>query len=314
MKKSAFSLILTLLCITLTVLVALYGVTALNIGGILEEDTISLGLDLVGGSSVTFKAIPENDSDTLDPQELDNAIDIIRRRLDDNNLNEATIAKVGTDKVRVEIPGIKNPEEAVTLLGATAKLTFEDYAGNVIIEGKNITTAEASYGIIDESKGYEWYVRLVLDETAQKAFAEATARIKDYADGNNYISIILDEDVKSSPRVETVINQSECVINGDFNEESARQLASLIKSGQLPVSFEESELRSVNATLGSSALSKSIVAGIIGISLVMIFMILVYRLPGFISCISLIAYISIFAIVLSISKITLSLPGIAGII
>lgn len=302
-----------LLCITLAVLVALFGFNALNIGGVLEEDTISLGLDLVGGSSVTLKAIPE-DGQSLSDDDLSKAVDILRKRLDDGNYNEATIATVGSDKIRIEIPDVKDPDAAVKFLGATARLTFEDHEGNVIIEGKDVVKAEALYGAVSSSAVSEWYVSLELNETAQAAFSDATARISGLSDGNNYIAIMLDGVVQSAPSVDQRIDQSTCVISGNFTEASARELATLISAGQLPVSFEESELRSVDATLGSDALTTSLIAGLIGIIMVIVFMIVIYRLPGFISGIALVAYTAIFAIVLAISKVNLSLPGIAGII
>ena len=319
MKNSVCSLVLTLLCITLAVLVALYGVSALGLGGVFEEGTINKGLDLVGGSSVTFKAIPDENSDIPMDEALDKAVNILRSRLDGMNQNEATIAKVGADQVRVEIPGISNPDDAVKALGSTAKLVFVDSENNVIIEGKDIVSAEAIYGTPNgDSLAPEWYISLQFNESAREAFADATDRMSKKPEGQNYIDILLD-DVSlmqnGAPRVEHRIDQPSCVISGgSMTEAYAKQVANLISSGQLPIAFEENELRSVGASLGSQALSTSLFAGLIGILLVMLFMIVVYRLPGFISCLSLVAYTAIFGIVLAATKITLSLPGIAGII
>lgn len=315
MKNSVCSLILTLLCIVLAVLVALFGVNAFNIGGVFEENSISKGLDLVGGSSVTFKAILEEDTDVSMEEAIEKAINILRKRLDGLNYNEATIAKVGTDKIRIEIPGISNPEQAVSTLGSTAKLTFVDSENNVVIEGKDVVSAKAMYGQVSAtSLSSEWFVELVLNDSATASFADATERMSLKPEGENYISIVLDNTIISQPSVSERIEQSQCVINGGFTEVSANELATLISSGQLPIAFEESELRSVEASLGSEALSKSLYAGLIGIILVMLFMIVIYRLPGFVSCLALVAYTAIFGIVLVISKINLSLPGIAGII
>ena len=145
MKKSVCTLLLTLLCIALAALVALFGIRAFNLGGVLEEDTMSLGLDLVGGSSVTFKAIPENGKD-LTSEDLNKAVDILRKRLDDGNYNEATVAVIGSDKIRVEIPGIDNPDEAVKFLGSTAKLTFEEFGGRTVSEVIDTYTNEILVG------------------------------------------------------------------------------------------------------------------------------------------------------------------------
>ena len=315
MKNSVCSLILTLLCITLVVLVALFGVPGTALSGVFEEDTISKGLDLVGGSSITFKAIPEEDADINMDEALEKAVNIMRNRLDGMGQNEATVSKVGSDSLRIEIPGITNPEEAVQTLGSTAKLTFEDSDGNIVIEGKDVKAAQAVYGQVNQnSVGSEWYVSLEFNDTARAAFADATERMAAKPEGSNYISIKLDDATISQPSVSERINDTHCVISGSFDEAGAKQLATLISSGQLPVAFEESELRSVGASLGSEALATSLKAGLIGVILVMIYMILLYRLPGFISCFALVAYTAIFGVVLAVTKITLSLPGIAGII
>lgn len=232
------------------------------------------------------------------------------------NQNEATVSKVGTDSIRIEIPGVTNPEDAVKTLGSTAKLVFQDSDGNVVVEGKDVKSAQAIYGQLNQnSVGSEWYVSLEFNEAARASFADATERMAaKKADGTNYIAIKLDEDTISRPSVEQRIDDTNCVISGSFDEAGAKELATLISSGQLPVAFEEKELRSVGASLGSDALRSSLVAGLIGVILVMVYMILLYRLPGFISCLALVAYTAIFGVVLAATKITLSLPGIAGII
>ena len=316
MKNSVCSLILTLLCITLVVLVALFGIRGTALSGVFEEDTISKGLDLVGGSSITFKAIPEEGADVNMDEAVEKAINIMRKRLDGMNQNEATVSKVGTDSIRIEIPGVTNPEDAVKTLGSTAKLVFQDSDGNVVVEGKNVKSAQAIYGQLNQnSVGSEWYVSLEFNEAARASFADATERMAaKKADGTNYIAIKLDEDTISRPSVEQRIDDTNCVISGSFDEAGAKELATLISSGQLPVAFEEKELRSVGASLGSDALRSSLVAGLIGVILVMVYMILLYRLPGFVSCLALVAYTAIFGVVLAATKITLSLPGIAGII
>ena len=316
MKNSVCSLILTLLCITLVVLVALFGIRGTALSGVFEEDTISKGLDLVGGSSITFKAIPEEGTDVNMDEAVEKAINIMRKRLDGMNQNEATVSKVGTDSIRIEIPGVTNPEDAVKTLGSTAKLVFQDSDGNVVVEGKDVKSAQAIYGQLNQnSVGSEWYVSLEFNEAARASFADATERmVAKKADGTNYIAIKLDEDTISRPSVEQRIDDTNCVISGSFDEAGAKELATLISSGQLPVAFEEKELRSVGASLGSDALRSSLVAGLIGVILVMVYMILLYRLPGFVSCLALVAYTAIFGVVLAATKITLSLPGIAGII
>ena len=149
---------------------------------------------------------------------------------------------------------------------------------------------------------------------AVQKFYEATSAISqmDPASGQNRLAIVLDEEVVSAPGVSEAINSSTCSINGNFTEESARELANLINVGQLPFSLKQVELRSVGPQLGANALKTSVYA--IGIALVCLFMILVYRLPGFIACIALAFYCTLELIVLGLLHVNLSLPGIAGII
>ena len=317
MKNSVCSFVLMLLCVVLVTVTAIFGIGALNLPGVLEDDAISKGLDLVGGSSITYVAEPDEASENFDMMTaLDTVESMLRQRLDTLGYTEATIARVGTDRVRVEIPGIDNPEEAVQKLGSTAKLEFLDSDGNVILEGKDVKEAIASYGQTSgASMGSEYYVSLSFNDSGRQKFAEATEKMAALASsGMNYIDIELDGENISRASVRERIDSDSCIITGDFSKDHAVYLAELISAGQLPVVLREIELRYVGPTLGSQALNTSLFAGAIGILLVMIFMILVYRLPGLVSAISLVAYTAIFAVVIVAFKINLSLPGIAGII
>ena len=200
-------------------------------------------------------------------------------------------------------------------MGSTAKLQFKDADGNVIFEGDAVKGAVANYGPVGNSMASEHHVVLEFTSEGQALFAEATARAAARkGEEKNFIDIELDGQNISHASVETAINSETCTISGSFTQEAANELAGLIDSGNLPVELEEIELRHVGATLGSDALATSIRAGAIGILLVMIFMILVYRLPGFISAIALVGYVAIFAVLLVYFRVNLSLPGIAGII
>lgn len=315
MKNSVCSFVLMLLCVVLAVTVAICGISSLGLKSVTEDDAINKGLDLVGGSSILFEAMPDESAEDFDMDlALSKVETILRERLDANNYTEATIARVGDSQIRVEIPGIGKPEEASRLLGATAKLEFVDADGNVIFEGDKVKGAVANFGPTGNSLADEHHVVIEFTDEGKDAFAKATAAAAAKPEGSNYISITLDGTPISQPRVQEAINSNTCTISGSFTQESANELASLIDSGNLPVELEEKELRHVGATLGSNALSTSIKAGAIGILLVMIFMILVYRLPGFVSSIALVAYTAIFAILLVAFKVNLSLPGIAGIV
>ena len=286
-----------------------------------KEKGIKQGLDLVGGSIIVFE--PDvKDLSKVTSEEMGAAESIIRARLDAEGYSEATISRQGDTGIRVEIPNIDDPQEAVKMIGATAKLEFLDADKNVIMDGskKYVSGAVSKYGQISEGGSNEYYVQLSFSKEGQKVFKEATEKaVAATSENKNYISIALDGEVQMSPSVKEVIDSDSCVITGGYTAEAAESVANLISSGQLPFSLKDAEPRSVGPTLGSKALSTSLKAALIGIILVMIFMLLVYRLPGLVADISLVAYISLVTLIMAgffVTKfrVTLTLPGIAGVI
>ncbi len=278
------------------------------------ENGIRRGLDLVGGSSITFEAqLPEGYDTSRLSADMNSAIEILRYRLTSEGYTEAQVSQQGDNRITVEIPQIKNPEEAVQVLGQTAQLSFQDADGKEWLSGSDIKSASSQYGSTSGSAIATYYVSLEFTKEGREKFAEATETIAARTDDKS-MYIVLDDQVISYPQVNQKIDDDGCVIEGNFTEESARQLANLIGSGALPFSLEQVELRAVGPQLGANALSSSVKAAIIGIILVAVFMIIVYRLPGFVSVIALGFYIVIEAVVLGLLKVNLSLPGIAGII
>ncbi len=279
-----------------------------------EEYGIKQGLDLVGGSLIEFE--PEEGIDpTADQMATVNSI--IRSRLDSQSYFDATVAVQADNVVRIEIPNVDDPSEAVSILGSTAKLTFRDYDGNVLMEGSDeyVKDAQMQYGQITEAGAAQYYVALELTSAGREAFKNATEMVLNYKDeGNNFIAIYLDEEAFSNPMVETVIDSESCVITGQFDRDSATTLAAQIRSGQLPFKLTVAQVQSVGPTLGEEALSKSLVAGGIGILLVIIFMIAMYRLSGAVASLSLMAYTALVVILLIRFGATLTLSGIAGIV
>ncbi|MBE7040405.1 MAG: protein translocase subunit SecD [Ruminococcaceae bacterium] len=318
MGKSITKLVIAILVIALGASIALFGFN-IQLGGwhisypnaLDEEQGIRQGLDLVGGSVITYEAQAESATDS----EMETVKNVLRKRLDTLGYNEATVTRQGEKKVRVEIPAIQDPEEAVQTLGQTAKLTFRDADGNVVLEGTDVASATAAFGQVSETGGDQHYVQLKLNDSGVAKFAEATAAAAAKADGTNYISIMLDEKEISRPSVSQTINSNTCVISGGFADRSeTHELASLINSGNLPFSIKDVELRSVGPTLGEKALETSLFAAAIGILLILVFMVVCYRLPGLMADIALVAYIAIVTFIMSFFRINLSLPGIAGII
>ncbi len=307
----------TVICLIIAFLayVAAFGISFMGktISPSFDEDFgIEKGFDLAGGSVIVFEPKVEDPTKVSDEQ-IDAATAALRLRLDSNGLNDATVSKQETDdlkRLRVEIPAVTDPNEAISYLGAMASLSLKDYQGNEVINGNHVKDAT---GMTNQETGKP-VVQLTLTSEGRDLFAEATTRIKDYPDGNNYIAIYVDAVEISRPSVSVGINQETCIIEGDFTADEANELANQIKSGTLPFALNPVNQNSVGAQLGDDALTKSLIAGGIGLLLVMLFMIAFYRLCGLVSCISLVGYIAMVALILNGMDIQLTLPGIAGII
>lgn len=318
MRKSIAKLIIALLVIITSVVVVLVGMNIsvfdydIQYPNALDEDWgIRQGLDLVGGSVITYEA----QADSVTDEQMKSVENVLRNRLDSLGYSEATVSRQGDKKVRVEIPAIQDPQEAVDTLGQTAVLSFQDSDGNVVLEGSDVDSATAAYGQIDETGAAAHYVKLKLKDSGVDKFYQATSAAASKSSGSNYISIKLDETEISRPSVSRPINSSDCIISGGFTDATETgKLAALINSGNLPFSIKDVELSSIGPTLGEEALSTSLIAAGIGILLILLFMLLVYRLPGLVADIALLAYMAIVIYIMTFFRINLSLAGIAGII
>ena len=324
LKKSILSFVAVLAVIALLSCTAVFGLNVgpLSIASVMdEEDGIRRGLDLVGGSSITFEAILDDDYNKANLQtDMASVQAMLQKRLDSLGYTEATVELVGDHRVKVDIPAINDPAEAVSVLGATAQLTFTDAEGNIVLDGSGIKSATSGYGQISQSDmTSQHYVTVTFNDDAVEKWTEATKAAANAESGSNYIKIMMDDEVLSQPSVgseyaATGITGDSCVISGSFTAESAKTLAEQINIGQLPFSLEEVSMSSVGPQLGEKALSTSIKAGALGILLVMLFMILFYRLPGLVASIALVFYTALDLVILSAAHVNLSLPGIAGII
>lgn len=281
-----------------------------------NENGIRLGLDLVGGSRIVYEAeIPDGYNQANLADDMNSVQKVIRQRLTDKGFTEATVALSGENRVTVEIPQITNPEEAVQTLGTTAQLTFIDADGKEWLTGSDIKKATYGYGRPTGNEVTDvHYVQVQFTSEGQKKFAEATGNIAARTDGTNIMAIVMDNQVISSPSVSSQIDSDSCVISGSFTRDSASELADLINAGQIPFSLKQVELRSVGPQLGADAMRTSLIAGLIGIALVMLFMLIVYRIPGLVASIALCFYMVLEALIFSLVRVNLSLPGIAGII
>lgn len=304
--------VLVLCIIALVITVAVCGFAPMSIPSLFEQGGITLGLDLSGGSIIVYEAQTDMSGDEL-RSNMEAVEAMMRQRLDGLGYTEATVSLQSTNQIRVEIPSITDPEDAVQKIGATAVIEFKNSSGDIIIDGKDIKKAESMYGAIDSTGVYSYFVSLSLTEEGREKFTEGTKKA-----AGSYISIYLDGELQSSPYVDSQYASTgitgDPIISNLTDADTAKWLASIISAGRLPFELKDVELRSVGPTLGEDSLKMGLIAGGIGLFLVIVFMIVAYRLPGIVASVSLIAYTALDLILLSLLKANLTLPGIAGII
>lgn len=302
MKKSTGIISLVL---TVAVTAGLLALAAVGVG---ENKTgaaknIPLGLDLAGGVSITYQAKGETPS----AEEMNDTIYKLQKRVEGYS-TEAQVYPQGDDRINIEIPGVTDANAILEELGKPGSLSFQDMSGNELLSGTDIKTAEAK-AYKDNLNNTDYEVALTLTDEGAEKFAEATA-----ANIGSRIAIVYDGETISAPTVQTAITNGNAAITNMEFYESAEQLASTIRIGSLKVELEEIQSKVVGAQLGADAIRTSLLAGIIGFALVVIFMIIMYRLPGVAAGIALTSYVGITLGLLNAFEITLTLPGIAGII
>lgn len=302
MKKSRGILSLILM----VALIALLGFTCVvGFGnyGTGAAKNIKLGLDLAGGVSITYQAKDENPT----AEQMADTIYKLQKRVEQYS-TEATVYQEGTDRINIEIPGVSDANKILEELGKPGSLQFKDESGNVVLEGTDVKSASAQT-MTDEYGGKQYGVELNLTAEGTKKFAEATQ-----ANVGKTISIVYDNEEISNPGVREAITGGQAWIDGMSSFEEANTLASTIRIGGLQLELEELRSNVVGAQLGEEAISTSLFAGAIGLAIVFIFMCVVYLLPGLASSIALIIYTGMVIVLLNAFEITLTLPGIAGII
>ena len=286
--------------------IAMFGIGTNGYG---SASDIKLGLDLAGGVSITYTTVEENPSQ----QDMDDTIYRLQKRVEVYS-SEAEVYQEGTNRINVEIPDVTDANAILEELGQPGSLLFVDVKGNVILTGNDIKSADAQ--TYQDNRGETMYcVSLELNEAGRVAFGEATSRlVKEPIEQDRIIYIIYNNDVISYPIVQSAITEGNVMIDGLVSLEVAQNLASTIRIGAIPLELTELRSNVVGAKLGSEAISTSLKAGAIGLILLFLFMIIVYRIPGLAASLALALYTMIMIFLISIYDITLTLPGIAGII
>ena len=302
--RAIISLVAILVVVAICGYVALFGIGKGTMIHYLKPwgEAISLGLDLRGGVYTVYQA--ENDGSAEFEEKMSSTVSILTSRLTRQGFTEATVTRQGTDRIRVEIPNVSDPNEILRIIGTPAQLYFVDPDGNNIMEGSMVKNAQAS-----QDENGQPCVAFELNEEGAKIFAEETAK-----NLGKVISITLDGETISAATVNSVIAGGKGQITGSFTVDEVKNLATLILSGALPLSLSQLEVSAISATLGVEALDKAVLAGVIGVALVMLFMLLRYRLCGMVADIALTIYIMIVVLLLALTGAQLTLPGVAGII
>lgn len=333
MKKSKgiISLILTV------VLIALLGFTTVvgfGKGQMGAAKNIKLGLDLEGGVSITYQVKGETPS----AEDMSDTIYKLQKRVEQYS-TEATVYQEGDDRISIEIPGVTDANEILSELGQPGSLYFikeKDSDGNpnygldtsghyvlaksmdelkeegsVVLTGTDIKSAKSGSYQDSTTGANENVVQLSMTKEGTEKFAEATKAAKE---AKETIAIYYDGELISVPRVNAEITDGQAIIEGSMEYEEAEQLASTIRIGGLSVELEEIRSNVVGAQLGEEAISTSLMAGAIGLAIVFVFMCMVYLLPGLASSLALVIYTGLILVLLNAFDITLTLPGIAGII
>ena len=327
-SKAIIGLILTLLMTVFLCYTAAIGIGPTGTG---SAKNINTGLDLSGGVSITYQTKDKNPS----AEDMSDTVYKMQKRVEQYS-TEAQAYKEGNDRITVEIPGATDADAILNDLGKPGSLCFitqEDSDGNenftygtngyelsrsldeirkagcVVLEGTDVANAEGGAYQSSQNSSRQYAVSLTLTDEGKTKFADATA-----ANVGKQIAIVYDNQILSAPNVDEAITGGQAQITGMSGVEEAQNLASYIRIGSLSLELEELRSSVVAAQLGEEAISTSVMAGLFGLIIVILFMIIVYRIPGLVSGIALILYTALVLITLNAFDITLTLPGIAGII
>lgn len=300
-KKQSIAVLLLLVIVTVFLgFTVVQGVGSKHTGAM---KNIRTGLDLSGGVSITYEATEAAPSQ----KDMDDTIYKLQQRVTQYS-TEANVYQQGLNRINVEIPGVSDANEILEALGKPGSLVFTDAEGKTVLEGSDIADAQGVSGT-DQQQQRQYLVELVMTKEGAKKFQEATA-----ANVGKQIAIVYDGKTVSAPTVKSEISGGKAQIDGMSSLEEAQQLASFIRIGSLKLELKEVYSNVVGASLGQDALSGSVLAGLIGVAIVVLFMIVIFRISGFAAGWALVLFTLLDLAFMNAFDITLTLPGIAGVI
>ena len=344
-NRTIYRLVLILAIIVIALYVVWPKSPGINLGGFNKQFVTRLGLDLVGGVQALLEADLPADA-TMRVGSMDAAVGVVENRVNGLGLTEAVVQRAGDRRIVVELPGETDPEKALSTIQQTGLLEFIDMSTvpqdqayslvgkkvktdfglspeelqntqnitstqtisptfNTIMTGADLKTVQVQKN--PTSGQYE--ISFELSSNGSKLFSDYTS-----AHVGDILAIVVDKQVISAPRINQAITSGNGMISGNFDYESANNLAIQLRYGSLPIPLKVVEVRTVGPTLGQDSLRRSMVAGLIGFTIVILFMLLFYRLPGFTADVAILIYALIAFAIFRFIPVTLTLPGIAGLI
>ena len=273
------------------------------------KEPIKLGLDLKGGVYAVLEAEPKEKGEVITNETMDSLIEVLDRRINGIGVAESVVQRTGTNRVIIELPGVKDTTEAIKVIGKTALLEFRilDKDGNLgetLLTGESLKKAQLGYGQLGEPQ-----INFELKPEGAIKFAKITRE-----NIGNQLAIVLDGKVQTAPVIKSEIPGGSGSISGNYTAEEAKKTAMLLNSGSLPIKATIIETRTVGASLGDESIAASLVAAKVGILLIGIFMFIFYRIPGLVADLALMCFGIITFGILKFIGATLTLPGIAGLI
>lgn len=344
-NRTIYRLVVILAIVVIAIYIVWPESPGINLGGINKQFVTRLGLDLVGGVQALLEADLPADA-TIESGSMDAAVGVVENRVNGLGLTEAVVQKAGDRRIVVELPGETDPEKALSTIQQTGLLEFidmsvvpQDQAFNLVGETvktdfglgpeelqntQNITSTEtvspvfktimtgADLKTVQVQKNPtsgQYEISFELSPNGAKLFSDFTS-----AHVGDILAIVVDKQVISTPRINQAITSGNGMISGNFDYESANNLAIQLRYGSLPIPLKVVEVRTVGPTLGQDSLRRSMIAGLIGFTIVILFMLLYYRLPGFTADVAILIYALIAFAIFRFIPVTLTLPGIAGLI
>jgi preprotein translocase subunit SecD len=273
------------------------------------KEPIKLGLDLKGGVYAVLEAEPKEKGEVITNETMDSLIEVLDRRINGIGVAESVVQRTGTNRVIIELPGVKDTTEAIKVIGKTALLEFrildkDGKLGETLLTGESLKKAQLGYGQLGEPQ-----INFELKPEGAIKFAKITRE-----NIGNQLAIVLDGKVQTAPVIKSEIPGGSGSISGNYTAEEAKKTAMLLNSGSLPIKATIIETRTVGASLGDESIAASLVAAKVGILLIGIFMFIFYRIPGLVADLALMCFGIITFGILKFIGATLTLPGIAGLI